>query len=258
MLNSQLVATQQQVTSLQDRNSELIIQNGALHNEVVALKTFVVNHEQVLQYLVNAIIGDFDARKRRQSRGMFPGATGDVTGNTMAATASPLQAPFDEEAPPSPLLHASKLLSETNMDLLMNNTRALDQTSALLTSPTPDLTNGRTSTGSTGPPSAGSSEGMRFGELDTLVYPVGHTNGIDPMFGEHVNNIPYNMPVSRAPDTAPLVGMPPSGHQGRKANIPDPGWMRQPQILLVEDDATCRKIGSKFLAAFSCSITFAV
>lgn len=38
----------------------------------------------------------------------------------------------------------------------------------------------------------------------------------------------------------------------------DPGWLRQPQILLVEDDQTCRRIGGKFLYAFNCTIDSAL
>jgi osomolarity two-component system response regulator SKN7 len=251
MLNGQLVATQQQVQSLQDRNTELTIQNTTLVQELITLKGFVFNHEQILQSVVNAIMGDFDSRKRRQSRVGFPSSAAEVAATTtMATSTESLHTVFDDEAPPSPLLHASKLLSETNADLLMNN-RNLEHQNGVITSPTPDLSNGRASTGSA-PPSAGSTGTLRFGELDGLVYPVGHNNGIDPMFGEHVNNIPYQLPVTKAPEP---ISNPPAP---RKAGLPDPGWNRQPQILLVEDDLTCRKIGQKFLSAFHCNITTAV
>jgi osomolarity two-component system, response regulator SKN7 len=255
MLNSQLVATQTQVTSLQDRNTELSMQNNTLVQEVVSLKGFVFNHEQILQYLVNAIMGDYDARRRRQSRTLFPGSSGDVTGHsTMATAADQLQPILEDEAPPSPLLHASKLLSETNVDLLMNN-RNLEHTNGILTSPTPDLSNGRASTASA-PPSAGSTGTLRFAELDGLVYPVGHSNGIDPMYGDHIHNIPYALPASKTPEN-PQIGVVPTT-TARKQNLPDPGWLRSPQILLVEDDPMCRKIGQKFLSAFHCTITTAV
>jgi osomolarity two-component system response regulator SKN7 len=255
MLNSQLVATQTQVTALQDKNTELSMQNTTLVQEVVALKGFVFNHEQILQYLVNAIMGDYDARRRRQSRTIFPGSSGDITGHaTMATAADQLQPILEDEAPPSPLLHASKLLSETNVDLLMNN-RNLEHTNGLLTSPTPDLSNGRTST-SSAPPSAGSSGTLRFADLDGLVYPVGQTNGIDPMYGDHIHNIPYSLPANKAAEVTQIGGVPSSN--ARKQNLPDPGWLRSPQILLVEDDPMCRKIGQKFLSAFNCTITTAV
>jgi osomolarity two-component system response regulator SKN7 len=94
---------------------------------------------------------------------------------------------------------------------------------------------------------------MRLENLDNLVYPVGSSNGIDPMYSEHINNIPYAAPPKAVDATEPKF------QEGRKkSTIPDPGWIRPPQILLVEDDPTCRRIGSKFLYAFHCAIDSAV
>jgi osomolarity two-component system response regulator SKN7 len=95
---------------------------------------------------------------------------------------------------------------------------------------------------------------MSYGELDNLVYPVGQTNGIDPMFSEHIHNIPYAMPA-KAPEPAPA---PPVADGRKKSMQYDPGWIRQPQVLLVEDDKTCRRIGGKFLYAFHCAVDSAV
>jgi osomolarity two-component system response regulator SKN7 len=88
-----------------------------------------------------------------------------------------------------------------------------------------------------------------------MVYPIGHTHGIDPMYSEHIHNIPYPMPAKGAEGLVPMA----PGVEPRKKNAHmDPGWIRQPQILLVEDDQTCRRIGGKFLSAFLCSIDGAV
>lgn len=46
--------------------------------------------------------------------------------------------------------------------------------------------------------------------------------------------------------------------RSKKSAVSDPGWINQPRILLVEDDATCRQIGGKFLYSFSCVIDSAV
>jgi CheY-like chemotaxis protein len=69
---------------------------------------------------------------------------------------------------------------------------------------------------------------------------------------------------------------PPTGHDGRgngsnaQASNPAasagtvarnsfvPGWAVPPRVLLVEDDAVCRKLSSKFLELFGCSIDVAV
>lgn len=37
-----------------------------------------------------------------------------------------------------------------------------------------------------------------------------------------------------------------------------PGWAVPPRVLLVEDDAACRKLSSKFLELFGCAIDVAV
>ena len=75
------------------------------------------------------------------------------------------------------------------------------------------------------------------------------------MYSEHINNIPYPMPA-KGPDGSFAPAPPPEVR--KKSTQVDPGWVRQPQILLVEDDQTCRRIGGKFLYAFHCSIDSAV
>lgn len=92
------------------------------------------------------------------------------------------------------------------------------------------------------------------GDSEAIVYPVGQSNGIDPMYSEHINNIPYPMP-SKENEVEARVPVP----NGRKKSTQvDPGWVRAPQILLVEDDPTCRRIGGKFLYSFRCAIDSAV
>ena len=126
-----------------------------------------------------------------------------------------------------------------------------------LTTPPPDLMAARNGAvrpvSRSAPNSATSTGSVRNVDLESLVYPVGNNNGIDPMYSEHINNIPYPLPV-KPPDTTD-----PRPHEQRKKSTTiDPGWIRQPQILLVEDDPTCRRIGGKFLYAFNCSIDSAV
>lgn len=75
------------------------------------------------------------------------------------------------------------------------------------------------------------------------------------MYSEHINNIPYPLPSKGADGNFQPVPQP---EQRKKSTQVDPGWLRQPQILLVEDDQTCRRIGGKFLYAFHCSIDSAV
>ncbi|KAI1871570.1 uncharacterized protein JN550_004564 [Neoarthrinium moseri] len=91
-----------------------------------------------------------------------------------------------------------------------------------------------------------------------MVYPAGQNIGIDPFAAEHMNNIPYNRPVSQnamAPGPEPVAPMtsvsPPGGTGG------SPWGAKKPRILLVEDDRTCSRIGSKFLANYDCGVEVA-
>ncbi|KAF2670735.1 response regulator [Microthyrium microscopicum] len=254
MLNSQLTAVQQQVQTLEKQNHDLTISNSLVVQELMNLQKFVTNHEHVLQNVVKAL-GDLDAKRRRESKILFQSHGTEVAGGPSAASQL---AAIEDEAPPSPLQHASKLLNETNLDVLMN-TRNLEQMNEMSLRlngaggmPSPSELNGRGSSGS-GPPSAGSTGTMRFAELDHLVYPVGGTNGINPMYPEHSNNIPYAINERALEPQHLQVQHPPK----KGAGMLDPGWIRQPEILLVEDDQTCRRIGSKFLLAFNCHVTAA-
>jgi hypothetical protein len=252
MMSNQLIATQTQLHTVETRYNELSIHHSMLLQEVIGLQKTVVNHEHVMQNVMT-YLHNMDAQRRRDSRIGTPFTT--QNGNGSAENQSQAQA---DDLPASPLQHAAKLLSETNADVMLNP-RNLEQMNEItmrmngtLTTPPPDLA--RTARpASRGPPSAGSSvKSMRLGDLDNLVYPVGQTNGIDPMFSEHIHNIPYSMPP-KAIETAGARFQEP-----RKKSTQVDRWVRAPQILLVEDDPTCRRIGSKFLYAFHCSIDSAV
>jgi osomolarity two-component system response regulator SKN7 len=261
LMNTQLMATQAQLQQLSDRYNELSIHHSMLLQEVIGLQKTVVNHEHVMQNVMTFLHG-VDAQRRRDSRiggNPFgqPGQPGPAQNGNVEP---PAQAPMEDDIPASPLQHASKLLSETNADVMLNP-RNLEHMNEItmrmngtLTTPPPDFIRGTRPASRTGaPPSAGSGASVRMGDLDNLVYPVGQSNGIDPMYSEHINNIPYPMPTKPAdPGEARLQDV------RKKSTQVDPGWVRPPQILLVEDDPTCRRIGSKFLYAFHCSIDSAV
>lgn len=254
MVSGQLMATQAQLHQLEGRYNELSIHHSMLLQEVIGLQKTVVNHEHVMQQIMTYLHG-VDATQRRNSKLIFGNAAPDSqNGGIEPAPAT------DDDNPASPLQHASKLLSETNADAMLNP-RNLEHMNEItmrmngtLTTPPPDFAaRAAIRPTSRGPPSATSTGSMRIENLDNLVYPVGSSNGIDPMYSEHINNIPYAAPP-KAVDPAE-----PKFQEGRKKSaIPDPGWIRPPQILLVEDDPTCRRIGSKFLYAFHCSIDSAV
>jgi osomolarity two-component system response regulator SKN7 len=251
LVNTQLVATQQQLQQLQERYNELSMHHSLLLQELIGVQKTVVNHEHVMQNVMN-FLHTIDAKQRRDSRLGGPFApSGDNGAN------EPQLAPLDDE-PASPLANASKLLNDLNADVQLNyknleHMNELHNRTISLTTPPPDTAsrNGRA------PTSAASSSSMTYaklnGDLDNVVYPVGQTNGIDPMYSEHIHNIPYPMPSKDASnDTRPHFD------SRKKSTQVDPGWVRPPQILLVEDDPTCRRIGSKFLYSFHCAIDSAV
>lgn len=98
-------------------------------------------------------------------------------------------------------------------------------------------------------------------DMRHMVYPVGQTIGIDPFAAEHMGNIPYNRPLSRnamvtgseSNAVIPSVSPPGGASQGGS-----PWGLKKPRILLVEDDKTCSRIGSKFLSQYDCGVEVAV
>lgn len=263
LVNTQLVATQQQLAHLQQRYDEMSMHHAMLVQEVIGLQKTVVNHEHVMQNVMN-FLHSVDARQRRDSKMAPPGASRD-DGGAPSGPMDPAQrslSPLADE-PASPLQNASKLLSGLNADVQLNY-KNLEYMSDMhhrangsMSTPPPD--SGSRSGHPRAPASAGSSTSMAYAKLhtepDAVVYPVGQNNGIDPMYSEHIHNIPYPMPTEDPKIVDPRK---PVADGRKKSSQIDPGWIRPPQILLVEDDPTCRRIGSRFLYSVHCSIDSAV
>ncbi|KAI4097138.1 MAG: hypothetical protein LQ348_000053 [Seirophora lacunosa] len=258
LVNSQLVATQQQLEQLQARYNEMSIAQSMLVQELIGVQKTVLNHEHVMQNVMN-YLHSVDARQRRDSRigGPFAERSENHPPTANVDQAQQQISPLDDE-PASPLQNASKLLSDLNADVQLNyknleNMTEMHRANGPMSTPPPDSASRN---GQRAPPSAGSSTTMSFAKphIDRdapLVYPVGQTQGIDPMYSEHINNIPYPMPTKdhEIPEARSVAV------EGRKKSTQvDPGWVRSPQILLVEDDPTCRRIGGKFLYSFQCAI----
>lgn len=263
LVNSQLVATQQQLEQLQARYNEMSIAQSMLVQELIGVQKTVLNHEHVMQNVMS-YLHSVDARQRRDSKIGVSFAEGNVNHVPQSDVEQAQQqiSPLDDE-PASPLQNASKLLSDLNADAqlnyknLENMTEMHNRANGVMSTPPPDSVS--RSGHQRAPTSAGSSTTMSYAkphlDRDAIVYPVGQTQGIDPMYSEHINNIPYPMPTKdqEIPETKGAAV------EGRKKSTQvDPGWIRPPQILLVEDDPTCRRIGSKFLYSFQCAIDSAV
>lgn len=230
--------------------------------EVMRVQKTVLNHENVIHQVMNYLL-TVDARQRRDSKA--------VTFQAQGSTMSPSQVGAVDDEPSSPLQQASKLLSDMNAEIQFNLSgvdandpqkaaaaaaAAVAAGVAPVATPTMDAArNGAVRPPTTGAPTPMVYQNKIGGDLEQVVYPVGATNGIDPMYSEHVNNVPYPMPTTKAEETEVRRQYP--DNRKKSTNV-DPGWVRSPQILLVEDDATCRQIGGKFLFSFNCVIDTAV
>ncbi|PWY94405.1 stress response regulator/HFS transcription factor [Aspergillus sclerotioniger CBS 115572] len=253
LLNQQIVAQQQQIQHLSDRYAQLTVDHQLMLQEVLRVQKTVLNHENVIHQVMTYLLS-VDARQRRDSKATAPFQAQGQAGSTL----SPSQVASMDDEPSSPLQHASKLLNDMNAEIQFNlaglesmgeppKTAAVVATPALeaaprngVARPPPAATN----------PNAAMVYSKINGDIEPVVYPVGATNGIDPMYSEHVNNVPYPMPPKQELEES---RRPFSDNRKKSANV-DPGWVRSPHILLVEDDATCRQIGGKFLYSFSCVI----
>jgi osomolarity two-component system, response regulator SKN7 len=259
LMNQQLVAQAQQLEQLSGRYTELTINHQMMVQEVLRVQKTVLNHEHVIQDVMT-FLHSVDAKQRRDSKAgvTFPPHSGEQMqpGSTLTPTSQNMPPPEDE--PSSPLQHASKLLNDLHADLQFNMS-SLEQLQENVHRAgfisTPPIDQNVRGGAVQAPTSAGSSSTMGYRELDQIVYPTGPNNGIDPTYSEHVHNIPYSLPSKELDPSDPRRQY----VDGRKrSTFSDPGWARAPRILLVEDDPTCRQIGSKFLYSFRCVVDTAV
>ncbi|KAH8819542.1 BRRG2, response regulator [Xylogone sp. PMI_703] len=253
MVNGQLVATQQQLQQLSERYQELANGHMILLQQVVQLQKFVKNHDAVMHRVMGFLHGVDAQRRGTRSTGQFingaPGMNAGIQGDGQ-----------QDDHPASPLQQAEQLLQEFSAENLQ--TRELEQMSQAYNLRSSSFT----------PPSdqhvpqiQGSESSANqvpyvlSNDLDNVVYPVGQTNGIDPIKSEHIHNIPYGLPpngmlpVENMPD---MVAETPSNN--RKKSMIEPVWgPTKPRILLVEDDKVCARIGAKFLQSFECGVDIA-
>ncbi|RMZ85466.1 hypothetical protein DV737_g814, partial [Chaetothyriales sp. CBS 132003] len=274
LMNQQIVAQAQQIESLVQTNNHLQMNHQMVVQELLRLEKTVINHDRIMQDVIT-FLHTIDAKHRRESKALFgpPAAnTSDASGAAGSSTLTPTSQTMpgaDLDEPASPLQHASKLLSDINTEVAFNIS-GLEQMNGGAVAMPPGSTQGP-NTGYVhqqhGRPQAQStsafSSSAPFGkispsDLETIVYPMGTTNGIDPMYGDHIHNIPYPIPPKQEPTDHAGGSAAYSDPRKRAATYADPGWTRQPRVLLVEDDPTCRQIGVKFLYSFNCFIDTAL
>ena len=244
LMIAQLGATQQQVQHLQERYNDLSGYHTIVMNEINGIQKRMVNHEHVMHSIMN-FLHDVDSQRRQLINQKPQDGQSSI-----------------REDPATPLQLASKLLGEAAADMstTSRNLEAVNELSVRMNGPTttppPDM-NAKSNIkgGSRAASSTYAVNSLIVGEPEPTVYPMGVTNGIDPTYGEHVNNIPYSLPEKPIGPSDPRNI--PKG-PGKVNDHDTPGWIRPPRILLVEDDPTCRRIGRKFLLSFQCSVDSAV
>ncbi|KAL6246034.1 kinase-regulated stress-responsive transcription factor skn7 [Rhinocladiella similis] len=251
LMNQQIVAQAQQIESLVQTNNQLQMNHQMVVQELIRIHKTVLNHDRVMQDVMT-FLHSVDAKQRRDSKALFAPQTDPAQTNTTLTPTSQTMPQQEDDVPASPLQHASKLLNDLNADVQFNIS-GLEQMNTSIA--TPPLHQDPRNLQYRGPSSSNSSASMGFAKMDpsqleTVVYPMGTNNGIDPMSSEYIHNIPYPMPSKDAPQD-PRAQFADSRKKSAQA---DPGWSRSPRILLVEDDPTCRQIGGKFLYSFNCVV----
>ncbi|KAG4026306.1 hypothetical protein MFRU_042g00350 [Monilinia fructicola] len=254
LLNSQLMATQQQLQGLSRNYQDLAQLNVMLLQQVVDCQKFIKNHDGVMRSMFGHLFNQDAQRRSGRAGGLSNGTAPNMLGR-----------PTDDNHPSTPLMQAQNLLGQLSAENYPS--KELEQMSHdhhLRTdySTPPNDPGGLISM----PPmseslSAPTGYSMDKSELD-LVYPVGAINGIDPIDEQHANNIPYALPPS---GLMPRDSMPPTDLVPQPARTSGPRkkgsvsiWGDQkPRILLVEDDQVCARIGTKFLESFECGVDIA-
>ncbi|KAH0548542.1 hypothetical protein GP486_007914 [Trichoglossum hirsutum] len=267
LVNVQLVATQQQLQQLQERYNELSNHNALMLQELINVQKTVANHESIM-HQVMAFLNNIDTQIRDQRRNSrangLPMFDQSHSHDASAAGISPQHFSPSDDRQASPLQHAQKLLEESYAaeEHIEQMNELYRQINNAVSTPPSDhgARNGVVPLSSQGgqPRSTAMNNSVIYPRMNAdyqdNVYPAGQTNGIDPTtYAEHYSNISYPTPATGELETADSRRQ--YAADGRKKSIAiDPGWIRAPQILLVEDDPTCRRIGGKFLYSFKCAI----
>ena len=141
---------------------------------------------------------------------------------------SPSQVGAVDDEPSSPLQNASKLLSDMNAEMQLNMSGVDSMNEApkagVVSTPAmdPNSRNGSIRPTTTAPANQALVYPKMAGDLEQVVYPVGATNGIDPMYSEHINNVPYPMPAKQEIDNSDARRQ--FADNRKKSTNVDPRW----------------------------------
>jgi osomolarity two-component system response regulator SKN7 len=223
-----------------------------LVSEVLSLQKMVRAQSQASNEVITHL-NNVEDRRRNSRHSAQSGPSGQTGQNFHAGAMGFLPDGADEPAPE--LRRAREILNGVSPDVQAD--RELERLSMAYNQNASPADSAGSSSVMFAPPGPGGIPLVHdpLNDPRHMVYPVGQTTGIDPFHADHIHNIPYSRPLSNpaiqaeAPSqiTPPLKEQLGSIWRGKK-----------PHILLVEDDKTCARIGSKFLTNSDCSVDTAV
>jgi osomolarity two-component system, response regulator SKN7 len=259
LLSDTLTATQQQVQALQENFANQIRTNTILVNEILKLTKAIEAQHKVSREVVNHL-GNIEQDRRDNSRN-----SNSSNHSTPAYTNSSGSINFIQEGmhdSPMELRRARDILNGSGIEPGPDpDLKRLSVAFAPHPGSSPESAGGASMMAPPGGPNVNPFFQDPLNDMRHLVYPVGQTIGIDPFATEHMNNIPYNRPIheNMGGDMAQsMQSQTPPGAAGAASQSSGHWGMKKPIILLVEDDKTCSRIGSKFLAQYECGVEVAV
>ncbi|KAK4159622.1 putative transcription factor [Cladorrhinum sp. PSN259] len=250
VLSESLNATNVQIQSLQEQYHDLERTNRLLVAEVLSLQKMVRAQSQASNELISHL--NNMEEKRRNSRHSAQSSHSSHSGPTYhPGNLGILPDGADEPAPE--LRRAREILNGVSPDSQAD--RELERLSmAYNQNGSPAESAGSSAMFTHAPHNSINVVHDPFSDPRNLVYPVGQTTGIDPFHADHIHNIPYSRPLSNpnvVAEAPSQISPPPKDQSGSL-------WRgKKPQILLVEDDKTCARIGYKFLSSLDCSVEIA-
>jgi osomolarity two-component system response regulator SKN7 len=242
VLHAQIVASQQQIATLESRNVDLQNANANLSREIVRLREAARTHDRILQQIINHLAQAEKHRRHGTALADVGLSTADSTPSLSTALLAkrPSFSLIKDEPGQHFLLSAAMQLSRDSgldsKDFDQASNQLQRDSSGNFISPPPD-SNGRPQVGSA-PVSAASSATLRHSDSDSVSHPAGQTNGIDPSFGSAL--------------------LPPPPKRLSKEDTKIPEWIRPPRVLVVDDDAVCCGFGVRIAKSLQCFVVDAV
>jgi len=256
-LSDTLNATQQQVQALQESYYEILNANKIFVEEILHLQKLVRAQNQVHNELINHL-SKAEVEKRE---GRTNGAASNHSTPAAYTSATAQNYLVDTVDSSVELRRARDILNGLTVEHSADPD--LKRMSIAFAHPQGSSPESATSSSMMAPPgSAGIQPYFQdpLNDMRHMVYPAGQTIGIDPFAPEHLNNVPYNRPVQE-----PVINNVGTDLANNNTHTPaapanhgsGPWGIKKPIILLVEDDKTCSRIGSKFLAQYECGVEVA-